>query len=137
MAKFKIGDKVKILDGSEIKDYTGRWATGMNKYVGKTATIESINEQWSDGRCSYVLDIDAYVWDERGLEFVDEDVKEETEEKSKVKVEVDKKANKSFFLDVAAKVAVNKFHGICAKHPELIMLLGAYAAAIAEELFEE
>lgn len=30
--KFKIGDKVRILDGSNIKNYTGGWYNYMNKY---------------------------------------------------------------------------------------------------------
>ena len=31
--KFKVGDKVKILDGSKIKDYTNGWVDYMSKYV--------------------------------------------------------------------------------------------------------
>lgn len=74
MAKFKIGDKVRILGGSKIKNYTGGWSLlgGMNKYIGTVQTIRSIDEHWSDGRVSYNMeDIDC-TWDERGLEHVTE-----------------------------------------------------------------
>ena len=33
MAKFKIGDKVRVLDGSKIDDYTGGWVYLMEKNV--------------------------------------------------------------------------------------------------------
>lgn len=74
MAKFKVGDKVRILDGSKIEDYTGSWAIfgGMNKYIGTIQTIEEVDEDWSDGRVSYYMEDIGYSWDERGLELVTE-----------------------------------------------------------------
>lgn len=30
-AKFKIGDKVRIMDGSKIENYTGDWAVGKKR----------------------------------------------------------------------------------------------------------
>ena len=71
--KFKIGDKVRILDGSEIKNYTGGFTGGMAALVGKVATVRWV-EPWSGGRIAYwlegVKDVDGYVWDERGLQLV-------------------------------------------------------------------
>lgn len=38
--KFKIGDRVKILDGSKINRYAGGWCSaGMNKYCGSISTV--------------------------------------------------------------------------------------------------
>lgn len=70
MGKFKVGDKVRILNGSKIKDYTGGWtAFGMNKHVGEVHTIRSINKSTYNGRVAYVLDGSPCDWDERGLEL--------------------------------------------------------------------
>lgn len=37
--KFKVGDKVRILDGSKAKYYAGEWVNDMDKYVGREAVI--------------------------------------------------------------------------------------------------
>ena len=42
--KFKIWDKVKILDGSKIKNYAGSWVSDMNKYIGTTALVNGGSE---------------------------------------------------------------------------------------------
>lgn len=75
MAKFKVGDKVKILDGSSIERYTGGWAEKMSYYIGKTSLITKCCPGYGD-RIGYELEIedrimDGIVWDERGLEFAD------------------------------------------------------------------
>lgn len=74
MAKFKIGDKVRILDGSKIENYTGSWASrgSMDSYIGTIQTISDIDKQWSGGRVSYDMKGIDYAWDERGLELVTE-----------------------------------------------------------------
>lgn len=41
---FKVGDKVRILDGSKNKSYYGGWASEMNAYVGKTYIIRALSE---------------------------------------------------------------------------------------------
>lgn len=72
MSKFKVGDKVRLLDGSKIKDYAGSWAPeAMLEYVGTIDTIESVDESWTDGRVSYFLEDNGFMWDERGLELVE------------------------------------------------------------------
>ena len=63
--KYKVGDRVRILDGSNIEDYTAKWAFGMVDYIGKIATIE--NAFTHKGKNAYHLCHYAYVWDERGL----------------------------------------------------------------------
>lgn len=69
-AKFKVGDKVKILDGSKIENYTGGWNTwGMKGDVGKVVTIKEV-EKKDDGRVGYRMNEVVCVWDERGLELV-------------------------------------------------------------------
>lgn len=75
MAKFKVGDKVEILDGSTIDCYTGGWIDRMKAYIGKTSLIKTIHNFCED-RFGYELEIedrimDGIVWDERGLEFAD------------------------------------------------------------------
>lgn len=74
MAKFKVGDKVRILDGSKIENYTGSWSIfgNMNKYIGTIQTIKEVNEDQSDGRVSYYMEDIGYMWDERGLELATE-----------------------------------------------------------------
>lgn len=70
MAKFKVGDKVRILNGSKIQDYTGNWNEDMRKYVGEIYTIERPLK--SGGKNLYRLKHNIYVWDERGLALVRE-----------------------------------------------------------------
>lgn len=78
--KFKVGDKVRIMDGSKIENYTGHWSVGeggMDKYVGEEHTIESVSS--IKGRVYYILsDIPPYIWDERGLEKVKKESKKES-----------------------------------------------------------
>lgn len=69
MVKYKIGDEVKILDGSNIKDYTGGWV--MSEDVGKTATISAIVD-YCTNRTAYKLNGMPCSFDERGLELVKE-----------------------------------------------------------------
>lgn len=66
--KFKVGDKVRVLDGSRINDYIEGWsASGMGKYVGKVGTVE--RTEWFGGREGYYLtDTGGYLYDGRGLE---------------------------------------------------------------------
>lgn len=72
MAKFKVGDKVGVLDGSNIPDYTGSWA--MDKYIGKIGDITRI-DRFKDGRIGYLVNFHdgniQYTFDERGLELVE------------------------------------------------------------------
>lgn len=67
---FKVGDKVRILDGSEIHGYCGGWNRSMGKWVGKVVTIDT-KERF--GRVGYCIkeDNECFVWDERGLELVE------------------------------------------------------------------
>ena len=71
--KFKVGDKVRIMDGSKIENYTGNWAVGiagMNEHIGEEHTIKSVSSN-KDGMIYYILsDVPPFIWDERGLEEV-------------------------------------------------------------------
>lgn len=75
MAKFKVGDKVRVLDGSNIPDYTGGWIRFMNEYIGKIGEITHINRFMVVKRIGYVVDFHdghiSYTYDERGLELVE------------------------------------------------------------------
>lgn len=67
--KFKVGDKVRILDGSKIKNYIGGWTGGMKRHIGEIVTIRSVF-QHSPICNSYYLEEHSFSWDERGLELV-------------------------------------------------------------------
>lgn len=71
MPKFKIGDKVKILDGSNIENYTGGWyAEWMQCKVNSIREIVEIRVV--DEKPCYRLTKIPFNWDERGLELVKE-----------------------------------------------------------------
>lgn len=68
MSKFKVGDKVRILDGSKIKNYAGGWYTNMKKYVDTITTISYVCKTRS-GKIGYAChDTGHYIFDKRGLE---------------------------------------------------------------------
>ena len=72
-AKFQCGDKVRILDGSKIRDYTHGWAIEMNDLVGMVATVARSAIGIEPGRRGYRLEgIERFVFDERGLKLVQE-----------------------------------------------------------------
>lgn len=72
MSKFKQGDKVKILRGSNIQKYTGTWVRAMEEHVGKVLTIECIAQEYEDGRIGYFTEETGLMFDERGLELISE-----------------------------------------------------------------
>lgn len=75
-AKFKVGDKVRILDGSKIENYTGGWSLfGMQENVGEVVTIKEVCEYDND-RIGYRMNEVVCVWDERGLKLVEAKDKE-------------------------------------------------------------
>ena len=65
--KYKVGDKVTVLDGSKAQHYAAGWINPMNRYVGKTLTVVQLLE--SD--CGYpvykLLDGGGWSYDERYL----------------------------------------------------------------------
>lgn len=69
MSKFKVGDKVRILDGSKIKNYAGGWTSKMGRHVGEVYKVSNVVHCSSGSRVyEYELEGIIYVWDERGLE---------------------------------------------------------------------
>ena len=73
MAKFKVGDKVKILDGSNIEGYRGIWVSeGMEEYVGRILTISHIISDDNNG-VSYKMQDTYFTFDERGLELAEKE----------------------------------------------------------------
>ena len=71
--KFEVGDKVRVLDGSEIKGYAGGWIPDLKEYVGKVSTIKQVCAGFTDKE-GYTLDGFGnprnYIFDGRGLERV-------------------------------------------------------------------
>lgn len=76
--KFNIGDKVKILDGSDIDGYIGGWTPHMNRLVGRIVTIDEI--RINDYGIGYCVEEDPHVFDERGLAFISSEPTEPTED---------------------------------------------------------
>ena len=69
MSKFKVGDKVRILDGSNIENYAGGWTKKMGRYVGEVYKVANVAHYNSiSNMYEYELEGVGYVWDERGLE---------------------------------------------------------------------
>ena len=75
--KFNIGDKVKILDGSDIDGYMGHWIPIMNRLVGRIVTINQI--RITDKGVGYLTEETRFQFDERGLELTDDKDDKETE----------------------------------------------------------
>lgn len=73
--KFNIGDRVRVLDGSKIKDYTGGWC--MKDTIGKEGVIT--DQSIIESHPFYTIRFDdrkfniyeSCIFDERGLELVD------------------------------------------------------------------
>lgn len=59
---------MKVLDGSEIEGYIGRWVHEMNIAVGEIGVIDSINI--TDKGIGYFIEEIPFLFDERGLELV-------------------------------------------------------------------
>lgn len=75
--KFNIGDKVRILDGSQINGYIGAWTPMMNIAVGEIATIDQI--RITSKGIGYFTEEISFLFDERGLELTDDEDDKETE----------------------------------------------------------
>ena len=63
----KVGDRVRILDGSNIPDYAGNWVSDMKKYVGKITEVTRKTISYETG---VKLEGNSWTWDIRGLEKV-------------------------------------------------------------------
>lgn len=122
-AKFKVGDKVRILDGASIEKYTGGWVGApMKKHVGKVATIRKA-VSCSDDRIGYGLKEIDFVWDERGLEL-EKESKNETiviYRKDREVIALDKRTGKKavakcspkdkFDFELGARLAFERLFG--------------------------
>lgn len=95
--KFNIGDKVKILDGSNIDDYGGHWTPRMNRLVGRIVTIDEI--RINDDGIGYFTEETPYMFDERGLAFISS---ESTEPIAPIKDDLDEDGSLLFLAAVLA-----------------------------------
>ena len=68
--KFKVGDRVRVLDGSKIRNYIGGWVYDMEKHIGKVDTIIGVGLKTSEANGYYLKDSGGYFFDGRGLELV-------------------------------------------------------------------
>ena len=73
MAKYIVGDKVRILDGSNIERYVGNWISNdMEEYVGRILTISHIVRNDIYG-VAYKMQETHFTFDERGLELAEKE----------------------------------------------------------------
>lgn len=115
--KFNIGDTVKVLDGSHVKDYTYGWYDHMSRFINKYGEVTSRGTSL-DGRNYYRLDnFPAYRFDERGLKM-----------KCSDQIVIEKHGNK-VVAKYGDKVGVAK----CSPEDEFDMKTGALLAV--ERLF--
>lgn len=104
--KFNIGDKVKILDGSDINDYRGHWTPRMNRLVGRIVTIDEI--RINDYGIGYLTKEIPYIFDERGLAFISSESTEPiepTEPTEPIEDDLDDLIEDDAFLLFAATLA--------------------------------
>ena len=131
--KFKVGDKVRILDGSEIKNYTGTWcAEGMEKFVGEVHTVRSVYPE-EHGRVSYYLEGLFFKWDERGLELVEQKRKFKETLHQKIVITTDGKRTTAVLYD--GKKRINEVSAVCNDDDTFDFMTGAKIAC--ERLTEE
>lgn len=123
MSKFKIGDKVRILDGSKINEYTGGWnKIDMSKHIGEVHEIIDIHKTWGDSPCAaYTLDFEGsckfYKWDERGLELAND---------QKIVITTDGKTTTAVLYE--GKQRIREAKAVCAPSDEFNF---KYSAALA------
>lgn len=67
--KYEIGQKVIVIDGSDIDDYTGGFVHDMEEWVGRVVTIGDFTE-YGDGKIGYSVEECVWTFDERGLKDV-------------------------------------------------------------------
>ncbi|MBR5941550.1 MAG: hypothetical protein IKZ88_09875 [Neisseriaceae bacterium] len=72
-AIFKIGDTVRIIDGSKIHGYVGGFNEAMGGFVGEIRKIKIVTDR--QGKPCYYLENSPFLWDERGLKRVKEEKK--------------------------------------------------------------
>lgn len=69
-AKFKVGDRVKILDGEHIPNYISGWVPAMKRFVGEETQVYAVDYVIPEGYMYKLSDAPGYNFDERGLELV-------------------------------------------------------------------
>ena len=124
--KFKIGDRVRVLDGSDSEGYTGGFTCAMKPFIGTELTVESAYSYM--GKNAYKLsEKTGYTWDERGLELV---------EKNKATPNAIESGD---VIKALAKVCATDedIRELIIEMPEMLLLLGMVAGKIEKELFGE
>lgn len=127
MAKFKVGDKVRILDGSNIKNYSGTWCPeSMKKFVGEVDVIKKVIVNCNcNGNVGYYMEHNDFIWDERGLELV--------EVPQKIVITTDGKRTTAVLYD--GKKRIDEASAVCSDDDEFNFMTGAKIAF--ERLTEE
>lgn len=95
--KFKVGDRVRVLDGANIPTYTGGWfPEDMKKLIGNVYTITNLRTDFNYP--AYMIkDISFFILDERGLELAESTTTENKTNNSKYFKNWITKMNKKFW----------------------------------------
>lgn len=116
--KFKVGDKLRILDGSNIQSYRGGWTSDMDDFVGDIVTVESISEPLRGWNFGYRMKECGFLWDEIGLELAETDQITINRYGNKVVAKMGKKTGVArcnetdpFDLYTGVKIAVDRLFG--------------------------
>lgn len=126
--KFNVGDKVRILDGSKIKNYTGTWCDeGMKKFVGEVHTVRSVYPL-EHGRVSYYLEGLFFKWDERGLELVEQKRKFKETLPQKIVITTDGKRTTAVLYD--GRKRINEVSVVCHDNDTFDFMTGAVIACV-------
>ncbi|MBR1740009.1 MAG: hypothetical protein IJ737_06940 [Ruminococcus sp.] len=111
--KFKVGDRVRILDGSKIPHYVCTWNDKeMPKYVGSIQTIRAASAH------GYKMKDIPFFWDERGLELV--------EDQQKIVITTDGKTTKAVLY--VGKYKIDQAAAKCSPDDTFSFMAGAKLA---------
>lgn len=118
-AKFKVGDTVRILDGKGIEGYTGGYNGLMREICGEIRKIREVTARGENGeKPCYYLENTQFLWDERGLERVDE--------KRKIVITTDGKTTRAALYDGHKLIRESK--AICSEEDTFDFEAGAKIA---------
>lgn len=60
--KFNIGDRVRVLNGQDIPDYTGGWNSEMNRYINLNGIVTRQLDDYNPYP-SYMIQLTDYIAD--------------------------------------------------------------------------
>lgn len=68
----KVGDRVRILDGSADPKYCTSWVNGMTSTIGREGVVESVDKWWMTGKFGIKLKGNRFFYDADYLELLED-----------------------------------------------------------------